>query len=362
MSDAAKGNPSAAWSQGARKRQEDFCLYDYLDGDGDLPSILLVVADGMGGQSAGDVASRTACDAFAEKARSAADRDAVRMLRDSLEEANAALQAKLEADRALSGMGTTLVAVLVEGDRAHWISIGDSIFYLLRQSCLKRINADHSLAGLYAEQVAKGEITQAEADERGGQNQLRSALMGEPLKLIDQSTHKNSLSLEQGDVLLLASDGLLTLEHAQIEDIADRHSHSARGLAEALIDAIHAARAPHQDNTTVIAYVHAGDAQAAKTRAGWRMGRKGAALAGLVAVVLLAGISYALLFTGLHKSAAVTSLMQQGALGTSPVKPTVKPAVTPATDKRTPASRDEDKDAVTGKPNPKDPSAKAKKS
>lgn len=302
MSESAKGNPSAAWSMGTRKRQEDFCLYDYLDRGKDRPAILLVVADGMGGQSAGDVASRTACDAFAARAKASGDRDTVQMLRDSLDEANTALQEKLESDRGLSGMGTTLLGVIVEGDSAHWISVGDSILYLLRQSFLKRLNADHSLAGLYSEQVAKGEITQAEAEKLGGHNQLRSAVMGEPLKLIDQSTARTRLLLEPGDVLLLASDGILTLDEPEIEKIADRHRHSARTLVEELIEAIHVAGEANQDNTTVIAYVHPGSNDGDGARGGRRNRRRWIGLSAL-AVFLLAGIGFALFFTDLRQSA-----------------------------------------------------------
>jgi len=302
----SKDFASAAWTRGERERQEDiFHLARLSSRDGENPCILLIVADGMGGQFAGDVASRTASDAFAEAANSYGALDAQELLRDSLDDANDALRRKLEQDDALEGMGTTIVAVLIDGATAHWISVGDSILYLLRGSRLKRLNADHSLAGLYAEQVAKGELSQAEADERGGHNQLRSALMGGHLKLIDRSDKHSAISLKTGDVLLLATDGLLTLANNRIEAIANQHRASAGNLADALIEEIRNVKAPYQDNTTVVAYVH--ELTGASQRRFAIFNRSTKAWLGIAALVLALGAAGALawLYPNLPKQKTV---------------------------------------------------------
>jgi serine/threonine protein phosphatase PrpC len=312
---------SAAWTDGARARQEDSFRFTRLrEGEGKRSSVLLVVADGMGGQSAGDLASRTACDAFVSAVESARGYETTGRLRDGLEDANQALRQKLEGDRALSGMGTTLLGVLVDGDVAHWISVGDSILYLLRKSRLDRLNADHSLAGLYAEQVASGEMTQEEADELGGHNQLRSAVMGQTLGLIDQSDAETGLTLQSGDVLLLATDGILTLEPSQIKSIAKRHKHSPSSLAEALIEAVHDARAPHQDNTTVIAYLHSKDSSDGTGRLGWlKQHRLGLALMAL-ALCLVVALGSTIFFTDLRNHRVIQTLVSGTYFGVAPAQ------------------------------------------
>jgi PPM family protein phosphatase len=250
----------AAWSQGKRERQEDFnALARLLPGTAETAPDILVVADGMGGQAAGDVASQAAVQNFLESGRTGLERSAAQRLRDGLNQANAAVGQQAAADPARAGMGTTLVAVELRGDTAHWISVGDSPFYLLRSDELTRQNADHSLQGMHMEAAARGEISVEEAKARGGSNQLRSALMGAELSLIDTNGLEPGLALKPGDVLILASDGLLSLTDDQICDIALKNRRSAKALAKALVAAVDRANKPRQDNATVVAYVHPGE-------------------------------------------------------------------------------------------------------
>lgn len=250
----------AAWSQGKRERQEDFYgLARLLPATAETAPDVLVVADGMGGQAAGDLASKAAVDSFLQSLGAGAERPAAQRLREGLSQANAAVGQQANADPSRAGMGTTLVAIELRGDAAHWISVGDSPFYLLRGDELTRQNADHSLAGLHMEMAARGEISEAEARARGGANQLRSALMGGEISLIDTNGLDPGLALKPGDVIILASDGVITLVDDTICDIALKHRRSAKNLAKALVAAVDKANKPRQDNATVIVYVHPGE-------------------------------------------------------------------------------------------------------
>ncbi|MBI1187447.1 MAG: SpoIIE family protein phosphatase [Alphaproteobacteria bacterium] len=255
----------AAWTQGRRERQEDNCGMAALDRDAQAPN-LLVVADGMGGQAAGNVASDAAVSEFIRSARGAADNAPGDRLRLALNQANAELAKRVAADSRLKGMGTTLAAAEVRDGRVRWISVGDSPMLLVRGDAIRRINQDHSLAGLYEEQVARGELSRQDAQRRGGRNELRSALMGDPPPtLIDLQGADNGLALEPGDILILATDGVLTLSLQKIKSVALRARRSARAIAQALVRAVDEAKAEHQDNATVLVYVHPGRARSPET-------------------------------------------------------------------------------------------------
>jgi PPM family protein phosphatase len=134
---------------GAREYQEDAFLVTRL-GDherGDFGS-LIILADGMGGHAAGHVASDMAvqaCNKFITS-RYRCD-DVMGVLRESVLRANAVITETIRETAALSGMGCTLVTVLLEKNRLFWVSVGDSHLYLLRDGQLEKKNADHSYGG-----------------------------------------------------------------------------------------------------------------------------------------------------------------------------------------------------------------------
>ena len=256
----------AVADQGARSRQEDaFDVFRVQAGPPDGPTAdvdWLIVADGMGGQVGGDVASREAVAAFIDAARRRLDRSLTDRMIDALANANRAISRLIEGDPALQGTGCTVAAVERSGSHFSWISVGDSPIWLLRDGDMERINADHSMAGLYAELVAKGEMTADEARERGGSNQLRSAVMGEPLSLVDQRGLGEPRRLNNGDILILASDGILTLPVDDIHRIATASAPAAETIAQALLQAVKDEDRPNQDNATILVYVHTDDGDA----------------------------------------------------------------------------------------------------
>ncbi len=217
--------------KGARPYQEDSWALRTL-GDG---TVLAVIADGMGGHAGGAVASKLVVEAFLKAV------EAGRPLIDGLQAANEAVRAGAEGKAELSGMGSTLIAVALNGDEARWISVGDSPLYLIADGRVERLNADHSLAPQIDAMVGRGLITAEEAANHPGRHTLREAVMGELLKLIDEGSRK----LGPGMVLLLCSDGIESLEH---DKIAAGAAQPVRGL----IDRVLAVGKPHQDNVTLI--------------------------------------------------------------------------------------------------------------
>jgi len=217
--------------QGARPYQEDsWALRTLADG-----TMLAVLADGMGGHAGGAVASKLAVEALLKAVEQG------RPLAEGLRAANDAVKAGSAANPELTGMGATLVGVLLKGDDVHWVSVGDSPFYLVSADRLERLNADHSFAPQIDAMVERGMLTAQEAESHPGRHTLREAVMGEPLTMIDEGRR----TLAAGALLLLCSDGIETLSQDKIV------AGAARPVGDQ-IAAVLAAGKPHQDNVTII--------------------------------------------------------------------------------------------------------------
>jgi protein phosphatase len=253
-------------TKGARPYQEDTAAYlgapsgdafdeggasDPQDGGRQAP-LVAVLADGMGGHAGGSVASQVSCDAFLESYAAQPD-DTPRNSRllAALESSNAAVAERIAADPMLSGMGSTLVGVVFDAGGVAWISVGDSPLYLYRRGEVALLNDDHSLAPELDRLVAAGRISAAEAKNDPRRHMLRSAVCGEDVELIDIAD--KPIALAPGDFVILASDGLQTLESAEIARIVNAYgADGSAEVADALIRAVENVRDPHQDNATVI--------------------------------------------------------------------------------------------------------------
>jgi serine/threonine protein phosphatase PrpC len=156
---------------------------------------LYVVCDGMGGANAGEVASGLAAETLVDRVSAGAS------LLEAAEAANAAVFQRASGNAEQAGMGTTLTAFLLEGSAAHFVHIGDSRAYLLRDGGLEQMSDDHSLVG---EMVRDGRLTVEEAAVHPHRSILSRALGTEAQAKIDEFT----VDLLSGDVLLLCSDGL----------------------------------------------------------------------------------------------------------------------------------------------------------
>ena len=168
----------------------------------------------------------------------------------SLQQANHDLSKLIQANNSLDGMGCTLIGAHISSEGLRWISVGDSLLYLYRNGKLVHLNADHSMSPVIEESYRAGKITKEEALAHPNKNALRSAVMGADIPLIDSP--KNPMQLFHGDILIVASDGLLTLPESKICDILGKSLGKTAGeLAKVLVGAVDAVNKPHQDNTTI---------------------------------------------------------------------------------------------------------------
>lgn len=232
-------------SLGRRERQEDDL--GHIDGDSlaaEGNHSVVLVADGMGGHAAGEVASRAAVRGFVQAYGTrgrARDR-----LQSALNRANAAIAEEVDRDGAFSGMGTTLVAAAVTEQGLHWISVGDSPLYLFRAGRLERLNEDHSMRPV----IARLSEEDPDAASHYSPNQLLSALMGGHIEKTDAPATPRPL--EAGDIVVVATDGLDTLDEEETAGlIAEHRAGGPKAVCDALLLAVEAKDLPRQDNTSL---------------------------------------------------------------------------------------------------------------
>jgi protein phosphatase len=207
-------------------------------------SPLFVVADGMGGAQAGEVASKTAVESFDRELPAGPPE---RVLRETVEAANRTIHEHAQKDPDLAGMGTTITAAIVDLEAAEVAigHVGDSRAYRLRGARFERLTRDHSLV---EEMRRKGQITEAQAEDHPQRSIITRALGPEPEVEVDLQT----VPAQPGDVFLICSDGLTTmLGDEQIGKLLAR-STSMQSAVRALVD--EANRAGGRDNITVIAF------------------------------------------------------------------------------------------------------------
>jgi protein phosphatase len=267
---------AARASTGARSGQEDAFRLWPAEGvaqpEGENGGLLAVLADGMGGHTGGAVAGETACSTFAD-VFATTETPFDQRLQSALQASNEALAKEVEQNSALRGMGCTLVAAWMDTLGVRWASVGDSLLLLYRFPDVIRLNADHSLGSFLDEQVRQNRITASEAKQHHNRNALRSALTGSKIDLID--LRSEPLELRAGDWILLASDGICSLEGDEIADIVYNHRQATpEQMADGLIAAVGRKAVAGQDNTTVVA-VRIDDAQAASDAAPTRAIHRG---------------------------------------------------------------------------------------
>lgn len=233
---------------GARDYQEDAFLITHLTDSKGNPSALVVVADGMGGHAAGNVASNMAVQAFNKYISShyPADNPA-EILEQAVVKANNAIQETINETPALEGMGCTMIAALLEEGKLTWASVGDSHLYLVRDRELEKMNADHSYGGFLDRMEAEG--TPVEAEPGLSRNMLMSALTGDDINEID--VNQEPYELKASDRIIICSDGLDTLSSGKIIQFSE-WSESPKECADALMQAVEDANMPRQDNTTAV--------------------------------------------------------------------------------------------------------------
>jgi PPM family protein phosphatase len=208
---------------------------------------VLAVADGLGGHQGGEVASAAAAEPLAAlDGREFADpAEAAEALTAAIREANSAILDQAAGDPGLWGMGTTVTAAALAGERHLQLAhVGDSRAYLLRDGSLEQLSTDHTVV---AELVRRGRLTPAQAAIHPERSILTRAVGLDPRIPVDTP---DPLELQDGDQVLLCSDGLT--EAVDDDQIAQLLSAGPDGNAacQALIDAANAAGGP--DNITVV--------------------------------------------------------------------------------------------------------------
>ena len=234
---------------GARDYQEDAYMVNQLGeaDNGDICS-LIIMADGMGGHAAGNVASNMVVATFNKTFQARFPTDEVAdALTEALNRSNDQIRASVKETPALRGMGCTMVTAYVQDNKLYWVSVGDSHLYLIRDRELIKQNADHSY-GAYLDMMKEQGM---EVDEQAGmsRNMLMSAMTGEEISSIDVS--ESPVKLRPGDRVIVASDGLDTLGAGAIIQYSS-WSTTAKECVYALLKAVEDANKINQDNTTLI--------------------------------------------------------------------------------------------------------------
>lgn len=206
---------------------------------------LAVVADGMGGHAGGDVASASTVLDLIHLDHNNHDGDAGAHLADEIQSANSLLSELVHVNPKLAGMGTTVTALLLSGERLAYAHIGDSRAYRLKDGVFEQLSTDHTFV---QRMIDEGRMTEAEAEVHPHKNVLMRVL-GD----VDASPELDIkyFDASPGERWLLCSDGLNFVRHDVVEEVI-RHTKSLATAADTLIDLTLAAGSP--DNVTVVVF------------------------------------------------------------------------------------------------------------
>lgn len=235
--------------QGARAKQEDFVAVHVEDGP-EQNAALLVLADGVGGQAGGAMASVLAVNAFLRYFRGRTARDGASVtLSACVHAANRAVTAVREPGG--GELATTLVAAWADAEGFRFASVGDSAVLLCRAGGAARLNREHNVGAKVDGECAAGVVSPQQAREHDGFRSQLTSYLGMPQPTaVDISAPQ---PLVPGDTLVLASDGLTgTLDLREIGALASSGA-DADAACRALVAAALAKGRPTQDNVSVVA-------------------------------------------------------------------------------------------------------------
>ncbi len=225
-----------------RTQNQDTYLIEQLDRN----SVLCIVCDGMGGAKSGNVASTLAAEVFVEEVRQTwkpgmGSEEMEQMMRSAVKLANFTVYDQAQQLEEFTGMGTTLVALLVQDNEVTVINVGDSRAYLVGRNGIRKLTTDHSVVQMM---VDRGELTPEQARTYPGKNYITRAIGPEAVVECDVFR----LDVERGDCLLLCSDGLSNMVDDQEILFEVVHGTNKQNCCQRLLDIAKNRGAP--DNVT----------------------------------------------------------------------------------------------------------------
>ena len=223
-----------------RNMNQDF-VYASEQRVGAIPN-LFIVADGMGGHNAGDLASRLAVETMVDHIGNSGKKRTLTILSEAVDAANRSVYARSLTDKSLTGMGTTVVACCVEGESLYVVNVGDSRLYVIRDD-IYQVTRDHSLV---EEMVKAGTISRKQARTHPEETVITRAIgAGDQLRV-----DLFRFPLRPGEKILMCTDGLTNMltdeEILQILSGRTDYDEAAQALVES------ANRAGGKDNITVL--------------------------------------------------------------------------------------------------------------
>ena len=227
-----------------RTQNQDTYKVEQLDKN----TLLCVVCDGMGGAKSGNVASQLAAEVFVQEVKRSwtaamGKEKASQILQTAVKLANITVFDQSRQIEEFEGMGTTLVAALVQGKLATVVNVGDSRAYKIDRAGIRQITKDHSLVQMM---VDRGELTAEVARTYPGKNVITRAIGTESTVLTDVF----QLEVEKGDCLLLCTDGLSNVIDDQEILFEVAHGVNKQHCCQRLLDIVRGRGAP--DNVTSV--------------------------------------------------------------------------------------------------------------
>ncbi len=207
----------ALTNMGVRRNTNQDYAYVSEQNVGNLPNIL-IVADGMGGHKAGEVASEQAVNAVLESIKQNESKDKITIIEEAISKANEKVLNMATSDEKFKGMGTTLVVATLENNVLYVANVGDSRLYLIDNDDIRQITRDHSLV---QEMVSLGELDKESARTHARKNVITRAI-GVNEKIIADFFEAD---ITENTKILLCSDGLSNMvEDSQINDIVKEYA------------------------------------------------------------------------------------------------------------------------------------------
>lgn len=224
-----------------RKSNQDF-VYISEEPVGNLPN-LFIVADGMGGHNAGDFASKYSVDEFIGHVKKCTSTSPIKTIKEAIEVTNSSLIEKAASCEDLKGMGTTLVVATIYDNHLYIANVGDSRLYIIDRE-IKQITKDHSLV---EEMVDEGTLERKDINIHPNKNIITRAIGVN----YDITPDFFELDLEEGNIILMCSDGLTNMiDDQEIMDIVSNNIENLDIAIKRLVD--RANEKGGKDNISVI--------------------------------------------------------------------------------------------------------------